>query len=136
TEIFILKRIISNYKPHFKCVQGKLTFGCPPSLVKEIPEDLLQKSASFNVEIQTNIEDSDEVKLFIQRLLSYNTPITLSNILIDSMYVKTIVDMISELNIENILGSLKIWNPSYDEDEKYLISLVSGEEYETEIMIE
>ncbi|XP_066917867.1 uncharacterized protein [Clytia hemisphaerica] len=122
--------------PFFECEQGELTLKCPPFLVNKIPEDLLQKSTSFNVEIQmiTNIEGSDEVKLFIQRLSSYNTPITLSNIGIDSPYARTIIDMINDLNIKNI-GYLKVYYPSYDEDEKYLISLVSGEEYETEIMI-
>eukprot|EP00111_Clytia_hemisphaerica_P019007 TCONS_00056199-protein len=128
---------INDGTPYFKCEQGKVTLEHPPSLLKEIPEDLLQKSTSFNVTIWliANDVNIDGMRLFIQRLLSYNTPITLSNIAIKSPYVKTINDMIKELNIKNI-GSLTVWIPSYNDDEKHLISLVSGEEYKTEIMID
>eukprot|EP00111_Clytia_hemisphaerica_P019006 TCONS_00056198-protein len=49
--------------------------------------------------------------------------------------VRNIVNLINDLNIRNI-SSLTVWSRSYDEDEKHLISLVSGEEYETEIRID
>ncbi|XP_066926433.1 uncharacterized protein [Clytia hemisphaerica] len=124
-------------RPLFNCKRGKLIIRCLCSSLNELQDDLLQKSTSFYVAFYGDINDKirvTDVNNLLRQLSAYDKPITLSYIVIKSRYVRDFVDLLKDLNIRNIV-KIQIQDLSYSEDEKHLIALASGEEFEMKIVI-
>ncbi|XP_066929390.1 uncharacterized protein [Clytia hemisphaerica] len=122
----------------FQCQRGELNINVWSFSLAEIPDDLLTKSISFDVNIGFEIlKDGDMTDAinFLRRLSSYIKPITISGMCIKGFNVHEMAELMFDSNIR-ITDYLRVKYPSYDEDEMHFITLSPlGEEFETNIEI-